>query len=274
MAPRLRRITHGRSLSSAQLGPGVRAHPVLHPTRVEVPEHGHASASLSLVLTGAFRERRSEATRDCGPLDVLFKPPGLPHASATGAWATRTITLSLDPSTLPAELAGARRAIQTTGGPVATGLLEVARTLADASEDPVCGAVVDSVLAELVRHARAGRAEVAEERSTAPERMADAARRLARGASVRSAAEVAGMHPVSFARAFQRRSGLTPSVYRRRRLVARAAAAIPGAEGRLAAVAHDVGFADQAHMTRAFRAETGLPPGAYRSLVAELFRGA
>jgi AraC-like DNA-binding protein len=40
------------------------------------------------------------------------------------------------------------------------------------------------------------------------------------------------------------------------------------AEPDLAGLAAELGFADQAHLTRVVRAEVGLPPGALRSLGA------
>ena len=77
-------------------------------------------------------------------------------------------------------------------------------------------------------------------------------------------AEAVGRHPTHVARAFRRAHGRTVGEYAR-------ALRLDWAEARLAEdlplarVAHDAGFADQSHFTRAFRAHTGLTPGRYRA---------
>jgi AraC-like DNA-binding protein len=65
-------------------------------------------------------------------------------------------------------------------------------------------------------------------------------------------------------RAFSAAFGLAPSEYQRQ-LRLRSARQLLGAGMPLARVAADVGFADQAHLTRWFRRCYGVTPGAYRS---------
>jgi AraC family transcriptional regulator len=72
------------------------------------------------------------------------------------------------------------------------------------------------------------------------------------------------VHPARLARGFRHVWGESVGErLRRLRLeAARDALARPGSD--LAEVAHACGFADQSHLTRAFRRAFGLTPGAYR----------
>ncbi len=78
-----------------------------------------------------------------------------------------------------------------------------------------------------------------------------------------------GWSPWHLSRSFRQVTGSTLSAYRRRLRVRAAVDHLMSDRGvALAAVAVRAGFADQAHMTRAIRAETGSPPAALRRLLA------
>ena len=77
-----------------------------------------------------------------------------------------------------------------------------------------------------------------------------------------SLAQACGMSAPRFIRCFKAATGVTPGVYRlnlrlngARRLLAQGTA--------LAEAAHAMGFADQAHLQRAFKAHHALTPGRY-----------
>ena len=80
--------------------------------------------------------------------------------------------------------------------------------------------------------------------------------------SIQSLAEDAGLSASRFIRAFKSATGVTPGAYRlnlrlngARRLLAEGAA--------LSDAAHHMGFADQAHLQRSFKAHHALTPGCY-----------
>lgn len=85
--------------------------------------------------------------------------------------------------------------------------------------------------------------------------------------TVAECAALAGLSERQFRRRFAQRHGVAPKAYQRlvrvdrllRRLHARPWEADPGP-------LHEEGFADQAHAIRAFRAVTGMTPGAYQRL--------
>ena len=76
-------------------------------------------------------------------------------------------------------------------------------------------------------------------------------------------AAAVGWSPWYLSRVFHRVTGCTLNTYRRRLRVRAALDELPDSSD-LAALAARVGFADQAHMTRAVRAETGNTPAALR----------
>ncbi|MEM6491004.1 MAG: helix-turn-helix transcriptional regulator, partial [Pseudomonadota bacterium] len=78
-------------------------------------------------------------------------------------------------------------------------------------------------------------------------------------------AALADLSPYALIRAFKRETGMTPGAYLRARRVTLAQQALRQGET-CAAVAADLGFADQAHMTRAFKGIIGVTPGVYRAL--------
>jgi AraC-like DNA-binding protein len=67
----------------------------------------------------------------------------------------------------------------------------------------------------------------------------------------------------SLQRLTSRRLGLSPKWLIRRRRLHEAVSRLQGAETDLATLATDLGYTDQAHLTRDFRAATGTPPGRF-----------
>jgi AraC family transcriptional regulator len=83
--------------------------------------------------------------------------------------------------------------------------------------------------------------------------------------SVALLAQSLGLHPGYLTRTFRRHYGCSISAYVRRLRVRRAAAILIGdAPPPIAALAQELGFADQSHFCRTFRSELGLTPAAYR----------
>jgi AraC family transcriptional regulator len=82
--------------------------------------------------------------------------------------------------------------------------------------------------------------------------------------SLRSLAGEARLSPYHFLRTFERITGVTPHQYVLRVRLRRAATALATEPGKVLDVALDSGFGDLSNFNRAFRAEFGVSPRAYR----------
>ena len=82
--------------------------------------------------------------------------------------------------------------------------------------------------------------------------------------SLRSLAREARLSPYHFLRTFERITGVTPHQYVLRVRLRRAATALATEPGKVIDVALESGFGDLSNFNRAFRAEFGVSPRAYR----------
>ena len=87
--------------------------------------------------------------------------------------------------------------------------------------------------------------------------------RLADPPSLDDLALATGMSPFTLLRAFRGQTGLPPHAYLNQLRVRVARRLLDGGVAP-AEVAAEVGFADQAHLTRHFKRVMGVPPGAYQ----------
>ena len=88
--------------------------------------------------------------------------------------------------------------------------------------------------------------------------------------TTRTLAEEAGVHPVYLARCVRRWYGRSIGEELRRARLGAASLALASDRDTISGVAHGLGFADQPHLTRSFRASTGFPPHRFRRLVSHL----
>lgn len=107
--------------------------------------------------------------------------------------------------------------------------------------------------------------------ATAHRRIVDTAREAIisdpAGSDLRALASLLGHSPFHVSRVFHQQAGVTLTGFRNRIRAALAIERLEQGEADLAGLAVDLGFADQAHMTRVIRAEVGSPPGHVRRLL-------
>jgi AraC-like DNA-binding protein len=235
---------------------------VLHAKGQRMPDHAHARGSLTLVLTGVFGERIGGQDYRSPSLTVIYKPPRAVHATTVLAGPVRSLNVSL-PVQAVAAIASDRPLVQA-GGPLVAPLLQLASSLADKSHMSRNGeagaATVARCIATLCRLA----AKLRRARTDPLVRRTQSF--LVAGASIAEAAVRVGADPSTLWRRFRVATGGSPCAWRRRTRVIAAAHWMTATDEPLCAIASLCGFADQAHLGRSFRRETGLPPARFRSL--------
>jgi AraC-like DNA-binding protein len=232
------------------------------PTNRRFPDRVTDSLGVCLKRGPAHEVRADGRTVVYPENAVCVRPPGCVwSASATGP--VGFISIDVSPSMLPAGIQpGAPMAFAASGA-----LPDVARVAgalrASASPERSQEIALDLVLAV----ARAGFLKADELRQSAPPRTSAVVREaleasLADPPAIASLARTLGISRFALLRSFKRDFGVTPHAYLVRLRVDRARERLARG-GELVEVAHQLGFADQAHMTRMFKRVVGLPPGAY-----------
>ena len=254
---------------------GVRLTETIHAAHTRLDEHAHHEASLSLVLYGSFEERVGDDRFLCGPMSLLYKPPGAPHSNRYGPSGARTLLVALDPGAyrrlarvLPKVEERALRADRLLE---ARGLsLLVAGRNEDRDPPPDWEELFAEVLGREVRDAGADAV-----RPYWLDRVDELIHeRFAEPLGLSFLAEEVGVHPVHLARVFRRHHGRSIGEAIRRKRVEQALARLRTGASGLAQLALECGFADQSHLTREFDREVGLTPGRFRRRALGLLDGA
>ncbi|MBZ0267811.1 AraC family transcriptional regulator, partial [bacterium] len=246
-------------LSSCRAGDWLVSEKAYRPNTVS-PPHTHDYSNLSFVMSGALMESTRGAAEECRTGSWVRKPAGVQHGNRFGPEGARLLELVLvaKPDAAPPFAYGWRHAGMGIGA-----WLRIYRELRLGDGDGML--TIAELAAELRTDGPAGDGGAANlpwvgrvlERLHATEEGTSSLSRLAADA---------GIHPTYLARAFRRRFGVTVGDYSRNIKVARAASAMAGGMP-LADVAQAAGFADQSHLTRIFKARTGMSPGAFRALL-------
>ena len=252
--------------------PGVEAMTLL--TGHAFPRHSHDGFGIGVMSAGAQRSWSGIGWVEAEAGDVITVNPGEMHDGTPIGGARGWRMLYLDPALVARELAeeGEDRpeiARPTLRDAMLAGLFArlFVRATAAAPEPLALEEDLLRTLAHLLR--RHGTRPRPMPRASPA--VAMARRRLDEAPEVPATlAELAALSGVSrfqFLRGFARETGVTPHAYllQRRVRLARQLLAMGHAP---AEAALEAGFADQSHMTRAFRRQLGITPARYRAALA------
>ena len=250
--------------------PGVRE--VLHARFGEhaYPPHTHDTWTLFIVDDGMVRYDLDRTERAAEPAMVSLLPPHVVHdgrVGRTGGYRKRVIYL--EPEVLgEAFIGGAVDRPALVDGPLRERLSAVHDALScvdDAFEAETRLAFV----VERIRQAYGAAHPAVDHLPTVPESdLAEALRaylddRATTTVTMAEASAVVGASPTRLVRAFDAAFGITPHAYVLARRLDLARDRILDGEP-LASVAAEVGFFDQAHLTRRFKRFLGVTPGRFR----------
>jgi AraC-like DNA-binding protein len=247
--------------------PGVRE--VLHATfgTHAYPLHTHDTWTLFIVDEGAIRYDLGRREGRAGPSMVSILPPHVVHdgrPGAAGGYRKRVVYLEMD--LIGEEFIGPAADRPVLPDPGLCTRVEALHDALDCVDDAFEAEIRLNAIAEQIRRFLGGPAPEGPstlDRQLAERLRADLDYHLFEGFTMAAAANAIGADPTRLARAFAATFGIAPHTYVTGRRIDAARDRI--LEGQpLADVAAEVGFADQAHMTRRFTAFLGVPPGRYR----------
>ncbi|MCF1182317.1 AraC family transcriptional regulator [Marichromatium gracile] len=236
------------------------------------PRHCHDGLMIALIDGGAQRVASAGGQLVATPGQIVAMPAGVVHAvSAIDAegWRYRVLTIPerLLQQVSERPLAGFASAPVISDRALAAALAATHEALTDRVTSLSFEIRLLDVLAHfLARHARPCPTIVRSGRE--PEAVRRALEYLGdcpeRAVSLTELATAAGLDAYRLVRAFTRELGLPPHAWHLQYRLRTAQSRLACGEA-VAAVALALGFADQAHFTRAFRRLTGVTPGRYRA---------
>jgi AraC family transcriptional regulator len=249
MTKRQRRVFEGNGLA-VQLtyyGPATQMAP-----------HSHDYHQVSFLLAGAIAERHGGRERVADQPSVGVKPAGLDHGNGYGRDGALILAVNLDPGRAEASAFGGDW--DWSPGSAGVSPVPLIALIRDGGRDAEA-AVWDLLAVSQRRHRNHG--PVPGWLDRVRDRLGDPDD----DAGIAEMAREADIHRVHLSRCFTGHFSIPPSLYRVRCRVARAMGAIARGAS-LSAAAAEAGFADQAHLSRQIKRETGYTPSRFRDLLA------
>jgi AraC family transcriptional regulator len=240
------------------------------PPRKHLAHHTHDRACVATMLDGCFDLTIAGRVLPCPPAAVATEPAGERHANRMGDAGAHVIVIQPDPcraDLLRPFAPFLDRASRRHHAGVAAAAARLSREL-DHPDDLASLAAEAAVLEIMVVLAR-----VAHDAERAPPRWLLRVRdlihaRFREPIRIADVASEADVHPGHLARAFRQHFRMTLGSYVRTLRLEWVAARLLESEQSLAGIALAAGFADQSHLTRAFKQYSGLTPQAYRRIRA------
>jgi AraC family transcriptional regulator len=232
------------------------------PAGLELPPHSHPDTNIAVVLAGGWFAGSAPLELDCFAPSVLVEPAGETHGNLFGTVETAVLSLSLEAGRLGSAVAEATQRFLHLRDPY---IELLARRAANELEEPddVTPLAVEAAALELI--ARIARSVGLERRpSWLSKARAVLHDRYADPLSLNEIADAIGIEPDRLARGFRRAYGESLSDYLRQIRVNAAARLLATTDEPISRVADEVGFADQAHLTRWFGRYLETTPGRYR----------
>lgn len=259
-------LTHGqffgRFQTEVEAGGFTVAHIRADPHR-DVQRHTHDAAHFIFVTRGPYVTSAAGAPDVCTSPVLVYNPPGTTHRDRfqrrrDGGFDGKFVSVSVAPErwkSIADAVPLTERAITLETHALGMRLVKELRCW-----EPFSPLTTEATCLELMARAARLRDE------KAPPPWLSIAREMLHDGqpSIAGIAHACGVHPVHLARTFRRFFGCSPGAYLRRARVERAASMLRGRLS-LAEIALRCGFADQSHMTHAFRTEMGVTPGALRA---------
>ncbi|WP_049564067.1 AraC family transcriptional regulator [Nonomuraea sp. SBT364] len=236
--------------------------------------HVHDGYAIGVITDGVEEfDYRGTLHRAAAGEVVLVNPDSM-HTGQAGVadgWAYRMIYPSVEAVAEVAAELGLTRGTpyfpeQVVGDREVAAVLAAAHRAAEVGDRLAASTLTRTLFARLLSRHAAGRPAVAlapEGRRAVEEAMGLLRERLVDPPSLDDLAQAVGARPFPLLRAFKAVTGLPPHAYltslrvRHARRLLRSG--VPAAR-----VAADVGFTDQAHLTRHFKRIVGVPPAAYQ----------
>ena len=259
-------VLTGTQLSRRQLR-GAELLLVEHGGGRRLAEHRHREAVIGLLLRGVYDERIGRRTVSPTASTVLVKPPETPHGNEIGRDGTETLLIQIAPDNEDCKPLLNR--MNRAGMYVNERAARIGAALRDEMvvRDSASELYTESLIAELIASIGDGEATIGYTKrrawlSTARDYLHD---NSTEDISLVELAGHVGTHPSNLARAFHDAYGCTIGGYVRQLRVQRLAHELRYGSTPLARLAAEIGFYDQSHLTRCFRAIYGVTPRQYRS---------
>ena len=266
-------LTLGTPLGRVDAGAFIVTRSVYQPGQV-LPLHGHAHASVTVVLHGTVGEHVGGRRFECGPDRFLVRPAAAVHGNVYGPCGAECLIVGARADWVATDSV-ARDVFSVPRVAAAPALLVVARRIRREMRigDRAAELAVEGLALEVI--AAAAR-QLADRRYRSPPRWLQVVRELLHDDLVSDIrihviARRAGVHPVHLARAFRQCFGCSPGEYARQRRIDRACMQLGESSRSIAEIALDAGFSSPSHFATVFRRATGMSPRDYRTSSQRVF---
>lgn len=253
------------SQSAARLDVGaLRFMELRFPPALVLPAHAHERPTLAVIVRGGFQTSLASDVLECRRASLRVEPAGSPHSNRFGAAGAHIVVVQPDPASpliAPVQDALAHadhrrdERAELIGRSIASELRH---------RDTVSPLALQSLGLELI--AALARSVLSSRRAPpsvlrATELIHD---RFLEGLRIETIAAAVDAMPNELVRAFRAFHGVPIGAYTRRLRLEWVAGRLARSDEPIASIAQGAGFADQPHLTRAFRAFSGLTPARYR----------
>jgi AraC family transcriptional regulator len=259
---------YGSTVESADIG-SFRFSDSVYPPGCRTPTHSHGQALVFLVIRGSGIETFGRRSCILTPSTLVFHPAGLSHREQVNQTGARALLIEIEAEWLRRIRvlgAGTDRPARSCGGIPSLLGARVYREFR--RRDDVSPLIIEGLMLEMMGEVSRGAS--GSPVSQAPRWLKNAREFVFAGftgkLTLDEIAGAVGVHPMHLARSFRKTYQCSVGDYIRQLRAEYACKQLVTSDTPLVEIAHQAGFCDQSHLTRAVKRHTGLTPLQYRSL--------